>query len=197
MAKKNNGNLDQEDISVFSLANVLAAKVEPGEAPTFEVDFENVENVAEVDDPEDTYEQMPEPEPIPHPGSAERLSFQDIGVILVNVLDGAQRTGFAIASKRMRFTTEEMDLLGNLDMSAKTIYPEGSPERITRDKYARHIEIIKQIPFSKEEKDRLITATVIYAKTVNLQLSPLQGLLAAYGEVLMTRGFTVFGDLMS
>jgi len=50
------------------------------------------------------------------------------------------------------------------------------------------------VPFNTGETKRLINATERYAKTVDLQMTPMQGLLAAYSEVIFNRGKLILTD---
>lgn len=200
MGKQRSSSTEADTTETLDLRNILGARVDPAERNHFDVDFENVEHIEtidiEMDEPEPEQAQVIDDEPAADTGPSERLSYSDIGMIMVGALDGLQSFGFALGSKFLRLTKEEREMLPNLDISAKTIYPEGSKEALAAAKFRKHLETLKKIPFSDQEKKRLVTASTIYAKTVKLELTPLQGLIAAYTEVLITRSYDVFGDML-
>ncbi|MGZ3999161.1 MAG: hypothetical protein ACXVIY_00960 [Mucilaginibacter sp.] len=181
---------------VISLADVLSRHVEPpAGGHYFEMDEEIpiTDHIELEQEPETTYQQEPN-DPEPSGDIGDSLSADDLSVIMVNMLDGLQRFGFAAIRKKVKFSEEELEIVGNLDMSAKIIYPEGSKEAIAAAKWRKHLQTLGKLPFEKDEKGRLIAATTIYARTVNLKVSPLTGLLMAYTEVLGTRIGLVFED---
>ncbi|RFZ84778.1 hypothetical protein DYU05_04000 [Mucilaginibacter terrenus] len=191
------------DESPIDLTSVLAKPVAGAiSAPVFSPD--TTENVVELD---------PEPEPEPQqqqqrpgvwdtpptdysqeqPYEPQSLSPDDLAIIGVNMLNGLQSTLFAMIKRNKAFEETELEMLNKLDHSGTTVYPTGSKEAIAMSKLARHKEFVKSLPFSPEEKQRLTDATVIYARTTQIKVSPAMGLILAYGEVLGTRAFTVLG----
>jgi hypothetical protein len=187
-------NGDESPISL-SLENVLARPVVNSvQQPQFLEP--SPETAAEFD---------PEPEPTPQPQAApayeqqydqepKSLSPDDLAIIGVNLLDGLQSTIFSLFRRNKFFETAELELIGTLDHSNKTIYPTGSREAIAMDKFRKHKEAVAKLPFTEGEKQRLTDATIIYARTTEIKVSPMTGLILAYSEVLGTRAFNLMGD---
>jgi hypothetical protein len=184
------------DESPIDLASVLARPVVNSvAAPLF--------NPAQ---PENEVEFDPEPEPTPQPQASQpdyeqqydqepkSLSPDDLAIIGVNLLDGLQSTLFTLFRRNKFFETAELELIGTLDHSDKTIYPTGSREAIAMAKFRKHKEAVAKLPFTPGEKQRLTDATIIYARTTEIKVSPMTGLILAYSEVLGTRAFNIMGD---
>jgi hypothetical protein len=123
----------------------------------------------------------------PSPDEPKNLSPDDLAIIAVNVFDGLQQFGLAMLSKSMMLNADERELLTTLDTSEKVIYPEGSKDAIAMAKYRKHLAMVKELPFKPDEKQRLQDAGIIYARTLDLKVTPLQGIMMALTEVMGTR----------
>jgi len=188
---------DQSPIDISSIlgrpvANAVSQPVFSPETPQAEVVMDpeveaDPQRPAFQFQPDADYEQQYEQEP-------QSLSPDDLAIIGVNLLDGLQSTVFALIRRNKVFDEAELEMIGKLDHSAKTVYPEGSREAIAMAKFNRHKAAVAKLPFSDGEKSRLTDATKIYARTTQIKVSPFMGILLAYSEVLGTRAFTVLGD---
>ena len=195
MSKTRSTNGPDQDNDTIDLTSILSRQVEPRDEVHFTPIIEETSDEPFIEPEPERVEEIRE-EPAAEPGSHDRLSYADIGAMIVDGFDGVQSFLFALGSRYMKLSAEERALLPNLDTSGKMIYEEGSKEAKAMAAFRKHLETLKKIPFTDQERKRLITASTIYAKTIDLKLTPLQGLMMAYGGVLITRGYDVFGDLI-
>ncbi|MBD1364392.1 hypothetical protein IDJ77_11285 [Mucilaginibacter sp. ZT4R22] len=157
-------------------------------APVNEVEFEPAPDPApQAQASQPDYEQQYEQEP-------KSLSPDDLAIIGVNLLDGLQSTLFALVRRNKVFEAAELEMINQLDHSANTLYQAGTKEAIAMAKFRKHKEAVAKLPFTAGEKQRLTDATIIYARTTEIKVSPFTGLLLAYSEVLGTRAFNIMGD---
>lgn len=202
MAKTHNADSAEQAEPAFDLTNVLAAPVKSGNpAPTFSLDPEQEIEPAPYELEEEVEQAQVITEPLPgNQGYSDgeepkSLSADDLSIIFVNILDGVQKFGLTLARKKVAFSEEELAMIDGLDHSPTTIYPAGTKEAIAKEKWRKHLDAIKTLPFEADEKKRLTDATMIYARTMEVKVSPLQGLLLAYSEVLGTRAINVFSNI--
>lgn len=200
MAKVRNGA--ESPIEILDMRDILARPVaQPNHSPVFELDeTEVISDANEVQFDEDIQQeterqqqqqqQVQEPEPI----DTGFMPHRDMAETIVNLLDGLQSSALPFLIEKKMFTEKEREVLQTLDTTGSTIYPENSPEQKILNKFKYYEKKILKVPFDKGEAKRLVNATERYAKTVDLKLTPLQGLMAAYSEVLFTRGKLFFID---
>jgi hypothetical protein len=191
MVKADNNNNPE----VLSLGSILERPVASAQVPpTFVLD----ENIPI----EPTTSAEFDPEPAPEPAvyveeptaDAGFMSSKDIGETIVNLLDGMQSSAIPFLREKKVFSAKEMDMLRRIDKSGKATYTEASDEHKVLQKWLRHKEIIAQVPFTTGEKGRLIRATARYAETTGMNVTPFQGLLLAYSEVIVTRVGIFMGE---
>ncbi|MGZ3983401.1 MAG: hypothetical protein ACXVJE_19390 [Mucilaginibacter sp.] len=182
-----------EKPNVFDLSDILSRPMAPASQPAmFELENnENITNAAEFE---------PEPEPNPAPiaqaqqaeQKAGMLKPEDLAIIIVNMADTAQKGAFTVAKRKLTFNPDEIEALQGLDTKSPAKYAADTKEGRLINKWVDYIKTLKTLPFSNEEKRVLTEATVIYIRTVDLQVTPFMGLLMAYGGVLGTRAYDVF-----
>ncbi|WP_025142736.1 hypothetical protein [Pedobacter jeongneungensis] len=172
------------------LGNVLSKKVQV--TPITVLD-EPASNLV-MDDPAPV--EIIEPEVIEDRSEPEHgyMLPEHIAETIVNCLDGLQSWIIPIARKKMIFTDRELELLQTMDTTGGTVYPKNSPENTVMDKLLKHKEVIKIIPFDEGEKSRLVASTARYAETTEMKVSPLSGLMLAYGEVFLKRAAIFVND---
>jgi hypothetical protein len=113
------------------------------------------------------------------------MSPEDIAENIVNLLDGLQSSIIPYLREKKIFNEKELEQLAKLDKNAA--YDVNSKEYALVSKWHRHQQIIKTIPFDEGETIRLKAATASYAATTNMKVTPLQGLIMAYSEVVIKR----------
>lgn len=125
----------------------------------------------------------------PDPGYQEAeqifMSNEDLAENIVNLLDGLQSSVIPYLREKKIFSDRELELLQKLDKNA--VYDSNTKEFAVLEKWKRHQEVIKSIPFDEGESRRLKVATANYAATTNMKVTPLQGLIMAYSEVVIKR----------
>lgn len=164
----------------MDLTDILSRDVEVKIQPAI-LDNEPEEAIIEIPEPEieeEVFQESPPPKAMP--GS-------HLAATIVGVIDGLQSSILPMLRKNALFTAKELEILDNMDTTGGTVYPANSPEYKVLTKWKKHIAFASILPFTKDEKDRLITATERYASSVQLQVSPFTGLLLAFGEVAGSR----------
>ena len=164
----------------MDLTDILSKEVEVKAQPAV-LEEEPETAVIEMPEPEQAEEdawQEPEPKAMPN---------HHLAATIVGVIDGLQSSILPMLRKNALFTAKELEILDKMDTTGGTVYPANSPEYKVLAKWKKHIAFAGILPFTKDEKDRLIAATERYAASVQLQVSPFTGLLLAFGEVAGTR----------
>jgi len=188
MAKKNNNP------EIIDLGSVLSAEVNVPAQPSFSLDDDETEYT-------ETITMDPAPEPAPEP--AETIENEPehgymppnhIAETIVNLLDGLQSTIVPYLREKKIFTEKELEILQQIDTSGGTVYTVNSPESKVLEKWIRHQDIVKKIPFDEGEKNRLVSATARYAETTQMKVSPFTGLMMAYSEVILKRSTYFFTE---
>lgn len=173
-----------------NLGDVLAAKVKV--APLTVLDEENDNIVLDEQMPDEVIEpEIIQDRPEPEHGY---MPPDHIGETIVNTLDGLQSSVLPFLIEMKVFTKKEKELLQTIDTTGSTPYPLNSQENTLLEKWKRHQDKIKNVPFSDGEKSRLITATSRYAETTEMKLSPLEGLMLSFSEVVFKRGAMFFNE---
>ncbi|ADY51456.1 hypothetical protein Pedsa_0884 [Pseudopedobacter saltans DSM 12145] len=113
------------------------------------------------------------------------MSNEDLAENIVNLLDGLQSSVIPYLREKKIFSDRELELLQKIDKNA--VYDSNTKEFAVLEKWKRHQEVIKSIPFDEGESRRLKVATANYAATTNMKVTPLQGLIMAYSEVVIKR----------
>lgn len=134
--------------------------------------------------PENVVEQVEE---IPNQERPKAMPHGHFAANLVGLIDGLQSSLIPMMRKNSLFTAKELEILDGLDTTGGTAYPQNSPEQKVLAKWNKHLNFASQLPFNESEKERLVAATERYAATMQIQVSPLTGLLMAFGEVAGTR----------
>jgi len=122
------------------------------------------------------------------------MPHRDMAETIVNLLDGLQSSFLPLLIEKKTFTEKERELLQTLDTTGSIAYPTDSKEAKLLIKWKYYESKVNKVPFKPGETKRLVNATERYAKTVDLKLTPLQGLMAAYSEVIFTRGKLILTD---
>lgn len=192
MAKK--AKTVNQDATVVDLTDVLSREVKVDvppvvithDEPVQEAIFEEIETETIIDDDENNSQhQYQDADPgYQEPGEIF-MSPTDIAENIVNLLDGLQSSAIPYLRKKNLFTEKELELLQKIDHSA--VYDANSREFYVLQKWKRHLDVIKEVPFSDGESRRLKQATARYAATTNMQVTPFQGLIMAYSEVVINR----------
>ncbi|QKJ28441.1 hypothetical protein HQ865_01250 [Mucilaginibacter mali] len=133
------------------------------------------------------YQEPPSDEPV-------TLSPDDLAIIAVNLFDWAQTCGFTWASKFFILNDNEKELFGDVDTSGSTVYEVNSREQKAMAKLRKVANLIKELPLQDDEKRRLQDAGIIYARTMNVQVTPFQALMASVTSVLAERGTKIFNN---
>jgi hypothetical protein len=172
----------------MDLTEILSKEVEVnGNNAILDVDVEEpvidevIETENNIDNGVETVEEIPNterPKAMPHGHFAANL---------VGLIDGLQSSLIPMWRKNSLFTAKELEILDGLDTTGGTAYPQNSPEQKVLAKWNKHLNFASQLPFNESEKERLTAATERYAATMQIQVSPLTGLLMAFGEVAGTR----------
>jgi|GEM_PF-4780554 len=140
----------------------------------------------------------PEPEPQPEPlaDHTATLSPEDMAAWGVMMLDFAQSGLFSWLHKQfgMHLTPEELELLPKLDKSADAIYDEDSPFYSVKKKWDKHLKISAKLPFTDAEIKALEKSGAIYARTMQVKVTPLEALMATIGATLTKRAKMTFLD---
>lgn len=194
MAKKNSEN--NNGAHVLDMADILARPVvsAPQAAEFFEPDpeqnIEQAENAAVFAEEPEVITQEDDPHATADDGF---MPAKDIAELLVNLVDGFQSSTLPVLLERKMFTEKERDALQDMDLSGGTVYtPETGPQAMLLKKWKYYKGQVEKVPFSTGESRRLINATERYAKTVDLKVTPLQGLLMAFSEVTVKRAKIFF-----
>jgi hypothetical protein len=193
--KKNNAingeTLDLSDLlsqHVQSPGETFKPELEEEKPDINAAQFEEVPEEIEVTETEE----IPFSETNPPADSGQAMEPEDFAAMFINLLDGLQTAFLPGLIEKRKFSEKEAVLLANLDKSNQ--YPDGSPESIVLKKWKQHQAVTKKIPFNDGEKKRLIQSTATYAATTDLKVTPLQGLLMSFGEVVVARAVLVMGD---
>jgi hypothetical protein len=190
MSKKNPE--PQNNNNVFDLTEILSKPVANQNVdPIFRLDEENAIEDAQFDDA--PIEVIQDDEPVDNEDNGF-MSSKDIAESIVNLLDGLQSSVIPFMLEKKTFTAKELELLQSLDTSGKTVYSQNSPESAVLAKYLKHKKTIEKIPFSNGETRRLVNATARYAETTKMKVTPLQGLMISYSEVIVKRTSVFFSE---
>lgn len=177
-----------------NLEDILSRRVVADAVPVFDntTDDGNDDEIQEVefDEVEENHEntkqdkQFYDDEGYQQP-TESFMSAEDIAENIVNLLDGLQSSIIPYLREKKIFNEKELEQLAKLDKNAA--YDINSKEYALVAKWHRHQQIIKTIPFDEGETRRLKAATASYAATTNMKVTPLQGLIMAYSEVVIKR----------
>ncbi|MFD2581514.1 hypothetical protein ACFSR6_03370 [Pedobacter vanadiisoli] len=178
-------------MEAVSLGEILGKKVNV--TPVTVLDDDPADNFV-MDDPEPV--EVIEPEEVSDRAEPEHgyMPPDHIGETIVNTLDGLQSSVLPFLLEMKVFTKKEKELLQTIDTTGSTPYPLNSQENNLLEKWKRHQEKVKQVPFNDGEKTRLIAATARYAETTEMKLSPLEGLMLSFSEVVFKRGAMFFTE---
>ncbi|MBK0383542.1 hypothetical protein I5M32_11295 [Pedobacter sp. SD-b] len=179
--------------NTINLLDILSEKVEVKDNPAvfnidvseenFRPEFEE-EIIEDLDEKEDQGQLIDDSEYSDEP---MYLNPKDTAESIVGCIDGLQAFGLPIFLKKSVFTAKELEMLDTLDTTGGTIYRENSPEKKILNRYNKYLSIVDQFPFSEGEKRRLVDGTARYVKVTNLKMSPLTGLMLAFGDVTAKR----------
>jgi hypothetical protein len=122
------------------------------------------------------------------------MPHRDMAETIVNLLDGMQSSFLPLLIEKRTFTEKERETLQTMDLSGATEYTGTDQKAMIYKKWLYYEKKIKKVPFNAGESKRLINATERYAKTVDMKLTPIQGLMAAYSEVIFNRGKLILTD---
>ena len=113
------GNESPLDLGAVLARPVIGAPSSPvfaPETPVNDVEFEPVAEPEPSQAGQPDYEQQYDQEP-------QSLSPDDLAIIGVNLLDGLQSTVFALVRRNKFFDEAELEMIGSLDHSGKTVFP--------------------------------------------------------------------------
>lgn len=191
MSKKNPE--PQNNNNIFDLTEILSKPVANQNVdPIFRLDEENVIEHAQFDD--EPVEVIEPTETVVDDEDTGFMSSKDIAESIVNLLDGLQSSVIPFMLEKKTFTVKELELLQTLDTSGKTVYSQNSPESAVLAKYLKYKKTVEKIPFSSGETRRLVNATARYAETTQMKVTPLQGLMISYSEVIVKRTAVFFSE---
>jgi hypothetical protein len=193
----------------FNLDDMLSRPVvSQSERPSFVLDENSdIENVNDVQYDQEIVDQnlkqqhesqqREQQQEIEHATEAIDEGFmphRDMAETIVNLLDGMQSSFLPMLIEKRTFTEKERETLQTMDLSGATEYIGADTKAMLYKKWLYYEKKIKKVPFNTGETKRLINATERYAKTVDLKMTPMQGLLAAYSEVIFNRGKLILTD---
>ncbi|TKB96860.1 hypothetical protein [Pedobacter cryophilus] len=192
--------IEVQQPETIDIANILSQEVEVGSTqPVF--DFPDTENPdPEFDFPDkviDENEVTEKGTPIDDTEYSQEtlyLNPRDTAESIVGCLDGLQSFGIPMLLKSKLFTAKESEILDSIDTTGATLYHENSPEKKLLNRYLKYLTVVDKIPFTSDETRRLVDGTTRYVKVTNMKMTPLTGLLLAFGDVTAKR-FTLFNSI--
>jgi hypothetical protein len=176
---RNNNNPETIDISDFLARPVIDAPAPAATDSFFEPDgdAEIVEENAHFDAAPDQAETADT--------VTETMPYDMMAEMVIGGIDSFQSLALTFWLEKKTFTKNELEIIASLTDGAIT-------ETALMDKMKRFDKKKNQIPFSPQEEKALVKAFAIYAKTINLKLTPFEALMISFGGVVAKRAQIMF-----